>query len=102
MTTIIKEPIQVYLPTEQIDALHILAQERGVTLDEVIQQMVEMSLAGAFHGELSNQEMSGARDPLWDIIGIGESDVTDLAENHDKYLVEAEEAHNHSWPVKSS
>lgn len=102
MTTIVKEPIQVYLPTEQVDALHALAEERGVTLDEVIEQMVEVSLAGTLHGELPNQAVSGERDPLWDIIGIGESDVTDLSENHDKYLIEAEEAHNHSWPGRSS
>ena len=102
MTMIIKEPIQVYLPTEQIDALHTLAQEQGITVDELIQQMVAVSLAGTLHEELPQLETSSERDPLWDIIGIGEADVTDLAENHDKYLIEAGEAHHHSWPVKSS
>src|SRR6476646_5777811 len=100
MATIAKEPIQVYLPIEQVDALQALAQERGVTLDELIEQSVDALLANAPDMGLPPAEVIGERDPLWDIIerdplwdiiGIGEADVTDLAENHDKYLREFEE-----------
>ena len=91
MATLAKEPIQVYLPIEQIDALQALAQERGVTLDALIEQSVDALLANTPDTELPSAEVSSERDPLWDIIGIGASGVTDLAENHDKYLREFEE-----------
>lgn len=105
MATMAKEPIQVYLPTEQVDALQALAQERGVTLDALIEQSVDALLATT--ADVVNETEAAAgwpedrpieEHPLWAIVGLGASDVTDLAENHDKYLVEFEEANNRSWP----
>ena len=29
-------------------------------------------------------------DPIWDLIGAGESRLTDVAENHDRYIAERE------------
>jgi AbrB family looped-hinge helix DNA binding protein len=34
----------------------------------------------------------GARDPIWDLIGAGESGRTDVSANHDQHLGDAEVA----------
>jgi len=41
-------------------------------------------------------------DPLRDIIGMIDSGLGDLAENHDRYLAEFIEAESHPWLAKSS
>ena len=109
MTTSTKELIQVYLPREQLATLRDLAAQQGLTLDDLIEQSVEGLLSSLPIVTNGVEEAAGwpadrpiEEHPLWAIVGIGASDVTDLAENHDKYLVEAEEAHNHSWPEQSS
>jgi hypothetical protein len=40
--------------------------------------------------------------PLWALVDLGDAGVTDLAENHDRYLVEYELESNRLWPEKSS
>lgn len=30
------------------------------------------------------------KDPIWQLIGVGESDATDVSEQHDRYLADAE------------
>ena len=37
-------------------------------------------------GKLDTEEITWEHDPLWDIVGLGESGVTDGSVEHDKYL----------------
>ena len=72
------KPFQAYLRPEQIEALRWLARRRGVPIAELIRQGVDHILADA----------SPEEDSLWNIIGIIDSGLGDLAENHDKYIAE--------------
>lgn len=73
-------PIKVYLRQEQLGPLRTLAQKRGVSLSEIIRQGVDCLLAETLIED----------DPLWSIVGLGSSDVGDLAVEHDRYLAEME------------
>jgi hypothetical protein len=75
-----KKPLKVYLRQEQLEPLRALAERRGESLAALVRQGVDLLLA-----EVSIQE-----DPLWDIVGLGRSDVGDLALRHDDYLAEDE------------
>lgn len=70
--------VQVYLRPEQIEPLRWLAQRRGVPIAELIRQGVDHILSDA----------SPEEDSVWNIIGIIDSGLADLAENHDKYIAE--------------
>jgi len=70
------KPIHAYLRQDQIEPLRAEAKRRGVSLAELVRQGVDHVL----------QEAPIEEDPLWKIIGIMDSGVSDLAENHDKYL----------------
>lgn len=70
---LIKEPIVVYLEQDKYEALKTLAETRHVSLDELVREGIDLVLADA---------------PLWNIVGIFDSGLGDLAENHDKYLLE--------------
>jgi hypothetical protein len=76
--TLAMKPIQVYLRQDQIDPLRAEATRRGVSLAELVRQGVDRLL----------EEAPVEEDPLWKIVGIMDSGVGDLAENHDKYLTE--------------
>ena len=72
------KPVQVYLRQDQIEPLRAEAARRGVSLAELVRQGVDRLL----------EEAPVEEDPLWKIVGIMDSGVGDLAENHDKYLME--------------
>jgi hypothetical protein len=76
MATMIKRPIQVYLRPEQLEALRALARRRKTPVAELVRQGVDRVLA----------EVRPEEDPLWEIVGIADSGLTDLAEKHDDYL----------------
>jgi hypothetical protein len=71
-------PIQVYLRQDQIGPLRAEAKRRGVSIAELVREGVDHVL----------QEAPLEEDPLWRIIGIMDSGIGDLAENHDKYLAD--------------
>lgn len=77
MAGMTKKPIQVYLRPQQLDALRALAGRRRCAVAELIRQGVDRVLA----------EIRPEEDPLWDIIGMFDSGLGDLAEKHDEYLV---------------
>jgi hypothetical protein len=79
-----KRTVQVTLRPEQLDALRSLATKQGVSVPELIREGIDPLLA----------ETPVEKDPLWDIIGLGSSDVHDLALEHDRYLAESEESDN--------
>lgn len=76
--TLAMKPIQVYLRQDQIEPLRAEAARRGVSLAELVRQGMDRLLA----------EVPVEEDPLWKIVGIMDSGMGDLAENHDKYLTE--------------
>ena len=73
-----KKPLQVYLEPNQLDALRYQAELKGVSLAHLIRKSIDLFLS----------QIPLEDDPAMSIIGIGASDVDDLAENHDKYLYE--------------
>ena len=76
MATLSKKPIQVYLRPEQLEAVRALARRRQVSVAELIRRGVDRLLA----------DVPAEEDPLWDIIGLVEGGLPDLAEKHDEYL----------------
>ena len=78
MATLTKRPIQIYLEERQSKALRRLAKDEGVSLSELIRRGVDLLLA----------QVPIEKDPAWNIIGLGDSDVSDLATRLDEYLVE--------------
>lgn len=84
MTTSARRSVQVYLRPEQLDALRLLATKQGISVAELIRQGVDLLLT----------EIPVEDDPLWGIVGLGNSGVHDLALEHDRYLAEIEEADN--------
>lgn len=72
------KPLQVYLKPSQDRALRHLAEEEKVSLAELVRRSVELYLS----------QMPLEDDPALGIVGLGASEIGDLAEKHDHYLVE--------------
>jgi hypothetical protein len=72
-----KTPIQVHLRPEQLEALRSRAQRCNVSVAELVRQGVDRIL----------EEAPWDEDPALDIIGIVNSGLGDLAEEHDDYIV---------------
>src|SRR5215204_2669198 len=102
MDPLAKIPVQVHLFPEQVGELQAIADRWHVSVEDVIRQSVGMLLTTLYMREHPAPAESSEDDPLLGIIGLFDTGVSDLAENHDKYLIEAEEEHNHSWPPRSS
>lgn len=82
MTTLTKKPLQVYLRQAQLEALRGIASRRRVSLAELVRQAVDRLLA----------DIPLEEDPIWGIVGLGDSGAGDLAAEHDRYLAEFEQA----------
>ncbi len=87
-----KKPLQVYLRPDQIEPLRALAQRRKTSLAELVRQGVDRILV----------EVPVEEDPLWDIVGLGDSGLGDLSVEHDRYLAEWEAEDNQTWKKPSS
>jgi hypothetical protein len=61
-----------------------MALARGVSMAELIRQSVDQFIRSA--GELTHEQK---RQCALSVIGIASSDVSDLGQEHDRYLVEA-------------
>lgn len=75
---------QIQLTEDQSRFLKMLAARRGVSVAELIRQSVDRFIRSAY-----GLTMDERRQLALSIIGIAGSDVSDLSENHDKYLAEA-------------
>jgi hypothetical protein len=71
------ETITVTLKRVQVDALRALAEDHGVSIDELIADGISQLL-------MTLEE----DDPLFQIIGMIKDGPTDMARNHDAYLAE--------------
>ena len=80
MTPLTEKPLQVNLREEQLDALRCLSETKQISLEELARQAVDLLLA----------KTSVQKDPLWDFVGLGASNVGNIAEAHDQYLAESE------------
>ncbi|MBI5949315.1 MAG: CopG family transcriptional regulator [Chloroflexi bacterium] len=74
---------QVYLEEEQGLAIKRLAARRGVSGAVILREALAQYLAS----HETPPELERPEDhPLWGIVGIGASGVTDAAANHDHHL----------------
>ena len=80
MTTLTKKPFQIYLRQDQMAALRQIAEQRGVSIAELVREGVDHLLVS----------LPVEDDPLLNIVGLGDSGLGDLAEKHDQYLVDLE------------
>ena len=79
-----KKPLQVYLRTDQLDALRALAKRRGESMAGLIRVGVDKLL----------QEVPPGEDPLLEVVGIYDSGIGDLSEKHDEYIAQMIEEEN--------
>lgn len=91
MTALITKPFQIYLREGQLEALRALAQRREQSIAELVRQSVDQLLIN----------VSAEENPLFDIIGIGDSGLGDVSINHDHYLAEFELEDRRKWLEKS-
>jgi len=78
MKSLKKKPIQIYLEPEQDILLDLLAKKKGVSKASIIRSGLDKLFS----------ELPTGEDPLMSIIGLSSSGKRDLAEKHDRYLVE--------------
>lgn len=77
MNSLKKKPIQIYIEPKQEKALDALAHKKGVARSEIIRLSLDRYLS----------ELPIEDDPAMDVIGLGKSGKTDLAEKHDTYYI---------------
>ena len=112
MANYIEEPVRVRLRQEQFDALQAVARQRNTTIVDLIRQSVDTLLANVPENvpDLIRQQTPEPwpegqpveRDPLYGFVGLGNSGVGNLAEEHDRYIAETVHEESHPCPVKSS
>ena len=102
--------IIAYTKDNIINVLKLLEKEDLqdiLTIEDIDLEKIENLKLEGFSDGLSLTESTPEfwdymEDPLWDIVGLGESGVNDLSINHDQYLVELEREDNQKWTRKSS
>lgn len=75
---------QIYLPNELYQLLKERAKAEGITLA----QQVREALTIYFRTQSLEPQgyIIAEDDPVWNIIGMGEGDITDASTNHDQYI----------------
>jgi len=79
--SLVKSPIQIYLDERQNQALRRLAKEKNTSVSELVRHGIDLLLG----------QVPAGYDPAYKLIGLGSSGVSDIAENHDEYLVQETE-----------
>lgn len=74
---------QVYLPRDIYEALKARASDKGVTMAAQIREALAQYV---IEKEPEEGHILTDDDPIWDMIGMGESGITDGSVNHDKYI----------------
>jgi metal-responsive CopG/Arc/MetJ family transcriptional regulator len=70
----------IRLPEDLLKALKYRAIEEKKSVNQIIREAIEMSLAAA------PQTEERQKDPLEDVIGIARSGIKDAPSKHDRYL----------------
>lgn len=75
---------QVYLPPDIYEKLKERSEAEGITMATQIRE----ALAQYVIEQTTEEEghILRADDPIWDLIGLGESGISDGSVNHDKYI----------------
>jgi hypothetical protein len=90
-------PMEIYLPEAEVELLQKLAQEQGVTVGEFLRRSIHEFLSRdleeqmLMHEDASTQldaEPDVTENPLWGIVGLGQSGLTDVAARHDQHLAD--------------
>ena len=76
MAVLTKRPIQIYLEEQQDRALRRIAEDKGISLSELIRRSIDLYL----------ENLPVEDDPALKIVGLGRSRLGDLAAKHDEYL----------------
>lgn len=83
MKNINKIPVQVYLEPEQMKAVSLLSKSSGKSKAAVIRLCISK-----FISELPVED-----DPALNIMGLGASGKSDIAQKHDDYLISYTKEH---------
>jgi hypothetical protein len=75
---------QVYLPADIYEQLKERGEREGLTLAHQIREALAEYVATVAEDE--ELPILTADDPIWNIVGMVESGVTDGSVNHDKYI----------------
>lgn len=78
--------LTITLPDALEQALAQTAAQANQSTEEVVVQLLTQSL---MHDENSSPEPNPTADPLLQLAGCIESDISDLADNHDYYIGQA-------------
>jgi len=78
-TTTVKT--QISLPQKQYDLLKRRANELQSSLSKIVQQALDKYFEPEEPAQIFTED-----DPLWQIVGAGESDISDGSINHDHYI----------------
>lgn len=82
--TLVRRPIQIYLRGKARSGFAAVSKGKNASISELIRRGIDLLLNQAPIEE----------DPAYQIIGLAASGVSDIAENHDEYLVrEIEKEH---------
>ncbi len=81
-----KKPLQVYLRSDQLDALRALSKRRKESIARLVRKGVDKLL----------EEIPPEEDPLLEVVGLYDSGIGDLSEKHDEYLAQMIEEENRS------
>lgn len=77
-----KTRMQILLDPEAKKMLERAAKARDVSVGQVIREAVEL-----YGKEVAGEEKDLTdTDPIWDMVGLVSTQVTDLSEQHDHYL----------------
>ena len=75
---------QVYLTEEQRRQIQRLAEDQHKTMAQVIREAIEEYIVQAMEMEPSSEALGSSVDPLWEIIELGSSGISDGSVHHDR------------------
>jgi predicted DNA-binding protein len=75
---------QVYLPRDIYEQLKQRADDEGITMATQIREAIAQYVIEAEDEE--DIPILAEDDPIWDMIGMCKSGITDGSVNHDKYI----------------
>ncbi len=75
---------QVYLPRDIYEQLRQRADSENVTMAHQIREALAQYITEK--AQPDEGHILTADDPIWELIGMGDSGLEDGAENHDKYI----------------
>lgn len=77
---------QIYLEADMYEWLKRRAKRENRPMAEQIREAVAQYKVAENQSEAEALPVLSADDPIWELIGSGESGITDGSVNHDKYI----------------